>query len=82
MKIETTVRTDDDAGDAILKAIERDKPDLVAIGVSRRPGDKLSFGDVADALLRKAKCSLLFVAPQARAAAKSTPKGGEKAAAE
>jgi Kef-type K+ transport system membrane component KefB/nucleotide-binding universal stress UspA family protein len=82
MKIETTVRTDDDAGDAILKAIERDKFDLVAIGVSRRPGDKLSFGDVADALLRKAKCSLLFVAPQARAAAKSMPKGGEKAAAE
>jgi len=81
-KIDTTVRTDDDAGDAILHAIERDKPDLVAIGVSRRPGDRLSFGDVADTLLKSAKCSLLFVAPQTRAAAKSSTKGPEKAAAE
>jgi nucleotide-binding universal stress UspA family protein len=82
MKVETAIRTDDDAGDAILKAIEKEKSDLVAIGVSRRPGDRLSFGDVADTLLKNAKCSLVFVAPQARAAAKSSTKGPEKAAAE
>ena len=82
MKVESSVRTDDDAGDAILKAIEKDKSDLVAIGVSRRPGERLSFGDVADTLLKNAKCSLVFVAPQARAAAKSQTKGPEKAAAE
>jgi nucleotide-binding universal stress UspA family protein len=80
-KITTAVRTDDNPGATILRAIERDKADLVAIGVSRRPGDRLSFGDVADTLLADAKCSLLFVAPQARAAVKSAPKGPEKAAA-
>ena len=80
-KIKTTIRTDDDAGAAILRAIERDKPELVAIGVSRRPGERLSFGDVADTLLRDATCSLVFIAPQARAAVKSAPKGPEKAAA-
>ena len=80
-EIKTAVRTDDDPGTAILRGIERDKSDLVAMGVSRRPGDRLSFGDVADILLRDAQCSLLFIAPQARAAAKSAPKGPEKAAA-
>jgi len=80
-KLRTSVRTDDEAGAAILRASERDKSDLVAMGVSRRPGDRLSFGDVADTLLKDAKSSLLFIAPQARAAAKSAPKGPERAAA-
>jgi nucleotide-binding universal stress UspA family protein len=80
-KIKTEVRTDDDAADAILKAIKREKSELVAIGVSRRPGDQLSFGAVADALLKEAECSLLFIAPQARGAVKSAPKGPEQAAA-
>ena len=80
-KVKTTTRTDDDAGAAILNAIERGKVDLVAIGVSRRPGDKLSFGGIADTLLKSASCSLLFVAPQARATTKSSSKGPEKPAA-
>ncbi|TMJ00461.1 MAG: potassium transporter [Alphaproteobacteria bacterium] len=80
-RIKTSVRTDDDAGGAILRVSERDQCDLVAMGVSRRPGDRLSFGDVADTLLRDAKCSLLFIAPQARAAVKSAAKGPERAAA-
>ena len=80
-KIKADVRTDDDAGDAILKAIKRDGADLAAMGVSRRPGDRLSFGGVADALLKDADCSLMFIAPQARPAVKSTPKGPEQAAA-
>jgi Kef-type K+ transport system membrane component KefB/nucleotide-binding universal stress UspA family protein len=79
--VKTTTRSDDDAGTAILKAIERSKIDLVAIGVSRRPGDKLSFGGIADTLVKGASCSLFFVAPQARAVAKSAPKGPEKPAA-
>ncbi|MFN2579464.1 MAG: universal stress protein, partial [Pyrinomonadaceae bacterium] len=53
-------RTDADAGVAILQTIKRDKFDLVAIGVSRRPGEKLSFGAIADTLLKEAKCPLLF----------------------
>jgi hypothetical protein len=32
-------------------------------------------------LLKEAECSLMFIAPQARAAAKSAPKGPEQAAA-
>jgi nucleotide-binding universal stress UspA family protein len=80
-KIKSEIRTDDDAGDAILKAIKREKADLVAIGVSRRPGDQLSFGAVADTLLKEADCSLMFIAPQARGAVKSAPKGPEQAAA-
>jgi nucleotide-binding universal stress UspA family protein len=32
------------------------------MGVGRRPGDKLFFGDTAAALLEKSKSSLLFVA--------------------
>jgi Kef-type K+ transport system membrane component KefB len=80
-KIKSDIRTDDDAADAILKAIKRDGTDLAAMGVSRRPGDRLSFGGVADVLLKEADCSLMFVAPQARAAAKSAPKGPEQAAA-
>jgi Kef-type K+ transport system membrane component KefB/nucleotide-binding universal stress UspA family protein len=80
-KIKSEIRTDDDAANAILKAIKREKADLVAIGVSRRPGDQLSFGGVADTLLKEADCSLMFIAPQARAAVKSAPKGPEQAAA-
>jgi nucleotide-binding universal stress UspA family protein len=81
-KLKFTRRTDADTDAAILQTIERDQHDIVVMGVSRRPGDTLSFGDVADTLLKQAKCSLLFIAPQARGAMKSTPKGGERAPAE
>ncbi len=80
-KIKSDIRTDDDTGDAILKAIKRESADLVAMGVSRRPGERLSFGAVADVLLKEAPCSLLFIAPQTRGAVKSAPKGPEQAAA-
>jgi len=79
--IDAAVRIEDSADDAILKRIERDEPELVAIGVSRRPGERLSFGDVADSLLKNAECSLIFIAPQARGAVRSAPKGPEQAAA-
>ena len=32
------------------------------MGVGRRPGDKLFFGETAAALLDDSECSLLFVA--------------------
>jgi Kef-type K+ transport system membrane component KefB/nucleotide-binding universal stress UspA family protein len=80
-KVKTMVRIDVSAEDAILQSVERGKHDLIVMGVSRRPGDTLSFGDVAAALLKDAKCSLLFVSPQARAAVKSSAKGPQKAAA-
>ena len=35
------------------------------IGVSRRPGERLSFGELAAALLESSDRSLFFLAPQA-----------------
>ncbi len=80
-KVTTAVRIDVSVEEAILQTIERGEHDLVVMGASRRPGDALSFGDVATALLKGAKCSIFFIAPQAKAAAKSTAKGPQKAAA-
>ena len=80
-KIKSDIRIDDDAAGAILKAAKREGADLVAMGGSRRPGERLSFGAVADVLLKQADCSLLFIAPQTRGAVKSAPKGPEQAAA-
>jgi nucleotide-binding universal stress UspA family protein len=79
--VKTAVRTDTSVDEGILHTIESGKHDLIVMGASRRPGDTLSFGDVAASLLKDAKCSILFVSPQARAAAKSTAKGPQKAAA-
>jgi nucleotide-binding universal stress UspA family protein len=60
--IRTAVLADDVAEDAILKETERRKHNLIVLGVGRRPGEKLFFGDTATALLADAECSLLFVA--------------------
>ena len=35
---------------------------LIMMGVSRRPGDKLFFGDTAAAVLEKSPTSIVFVA--------------------
>ncbi len=60
--LRTAVRADIGPDDAILKEIARRKSNLVVIGVARRPGEKLFFGDTAAALLEKSKSSLLFLA--------------------
>ena len=80
MRVETSIRVDDSTEDAIVQACEQGKHDLMVMGVSRRPGDTLSFGDVAGGLLKRAKCSLLLVAPQARPAVKSSAKTEQAAA--
>ena len=56
------VRADVASDEAILKEAARGRHNLVVIGVGRRPGDKLFFGDTAAALLEKSDGSLLFVA--------------------
>jgi Kef-type K+ transport system membrane component KefB/nucleotide-binding universal stress UspA family protein len=58
----TAVRDDVAPDEAILKETARRKSNLVVIGVGRRPGEKLFFGDTAAALLEKSECSLLFLA--------------------
>ena len=50
------------ADEAILREADRRKHNLVVLGVGRRPGDRLFFGDTAAGLLEGAGCSLLFVA--------------------
>jgi nucleotide-binding universal stress UspA family protein len=62
MSIRTAVVAEPAADEAILREIERRSHNLVVMGVGRRPGEKLFFGDTAAALLEKSERSLLFVA--------------------
>jgi K+:H+ antiporter len=60
--IRTAVVAERAADEAILGEVERRNHNLVVMGVGRRPGEKLFFGDTAAALLAKSERSLLFVA--------------------
>jgi Kef-type K+ transport system membrane component KefB/nucleotide-binding universal stress UspA family protein len=62
LDIHTAMLADSVANDAILKEAERRKNNLIVLGVGRRPGEGLFFGDTAASLLADAKCSLLFLA--------------------
>lgn len=62
MSIRTAVLAERAADEAILGEVRRRKHNLVVMGVARRPGEKLFFGDTAAALLEKSERSLLFVA--------------------
>ncbi|HEY1311939.1 MAG TPA: universal stress protein [Pseudolabrys sp.] len=62
MSIRTAVVADNAADEAILNEVKRRKNNLIVMGVGRRPGEKLFFGDTASSLLEEAECSLLFVA--------------------
>jgi Kef-type K+ transport system membrane component KefB/nucleotide-binding universal stress UspA family protein len=62
MELRTAVRSDVAPEEAIMKETTRRKHNLVVMGVGRRPGEKLFFGDTAAALLEKSERSLLFVA--------------------
>ena len=62
MSIRTAVLAENSANDAILNTAKRRKNNLIVMGVGRRPGEKLFFGDTAASLLKNAECSLLFVA--------------------
>ena len=58
----TAVRSDLAPRDAILEQASKGAHDLIVMGVSRRPGDKLFFGDTAAAVLEKAPASIVFIA--------------------
>jgi K+:H+ antiporter len=62
MRIRTAVIAERATDEAILSEVERRNHNLVVVGVGRRPGEKLFFGDTAAALLKNSKRSLLFVA--------------------
>jgi Kef-type K+ transport system membrane component KefB/nucleotide-binding universal stress UspA family protein len=62
IKIETRSVFGSGPADAILAEAKTGVHDLIVMGVSRRPGEKLYFGDTAAAVLPMSPCSLLFLA--------------------
>lgn len=64
-RIKTEMRTDLSADAAIQRGAKLGQHNLIVLGASRRPGDVLSFGNLARALLESGDRSLLIVAPQA-----------------
>ena len=62
MSIRTAVVAERAADEAILAELKRRNHNLVVLGVGRRPGERLFFGDTATALLEISERSLLFVA--------------------
>ena len=58
----TAVHSDVVPHEAILAEVKKHRHDLIVMGVSRRPGDKLFFGDTAAAVLENAPASIVFVA--------------------
>jgi len=57
----TAVRTEHTADEAVLKEVEKRKHNLIVMGVERRPGEKLFFGETATAILEKSDRSIVFV---------------------
>jgi nucleotide-binding universal stress UspA family protein len=62
VEVETKVRADVAAEDAIMRELRMGRHNLIVMGVSRRPGKKLSFGHVAQALLEGSSRSVMFIA--------------------
>ena len=62
MTVQTSVVTASATDEAIIKESLRGNNNLIVMGVARRPGEKLFFGDTASALMKDAGQSLLFVA--------------------
>jgi nucleotide-binding universal stress UspA family protein len=59
--VTTSVRANAAPEEAILQEIRACRANMVVMGVDRIHGDTLSFGAVADAVLRKSKVSVLLV---------------------
>ena len=60
-EIRTAVSAAEVADEAILKEANGGRYDLIVMGVNRRPGATLFFGDVAASVLEKSEASVLFV---------------------
>jgi Kef-type K+ transport system membrane component KefB/nucleotide-binding universal stress UspA family protein len=61
-RIRTALRFDVAPEDAIVKAAERGGYDLIVVGVNRRPGETLFFGNIAAAVLERSHNAIVFVA--------------------
>ena len=60
-EVRTSVRVDGAPAEAILKEARKGRHNLIVMGVHRRPGETLFFGDVALAVLQRTEASVLFV---------------------
>ena len=69
--VSVTRRADISPENAILREARLGNHDVILLGVSRRAGDRLSFGELAGALLESSDRSLIFLAPHARPKIKS-----------
>lgn len=58
----TAVRIESAPEQAILREAQHSRHNLIVMGVNRRPGEVLFFGDVAAAVLKSTEASVLFVA--------------------
>jgi nucleotide-binding universal stress UspA family protein len=61
VRMKSAVRADVAPDQAILSQAKRIDYDLLVMGVSRRPGDKLFLGDTAAAVFEQAPCSIVFL---------------------
>jgi nucleotide-binding universal stress UspA family protein len=60
-EVRVTVRTNMSPQDAILREVKRSHFDLVVMGVNRRPGEALFFGNVAGEVIADAEASVLLL---------------------
>jgi nucleotide-binding universal stress UspA family protein len=60
--VKTAVLANLDPDAAILKQVAQRKHNLIIMGVGRRPGETLYFGETATAVLENAEASLVLVA--------------------
>ncbi|MCC6469581.1 MAG: cation:proton antiporter [Alphaproteobacteria bacterium] len=60
--IRTAIRSHVQPQEAILREAERHGHNLIVLGVNRRQGERLFFGNVAAAVLGRARCSVVFLA--------------------
>ena len=61
VRIRTKLRAFSKPHAAILREVGIGRHNLIVLGVDRRPGETLFFGDTAANLLEKANASILFV---------------------
>ena len=61
LKLETRIVSGANPAKAILAEAKKGAHDLIVMGVSPRPGDKLFFGDTAAAILATLPCSTLLL---------------------
>jgi len=61
VEVRTAVRSEVAPDEAILAQARKGGHDLITMGVHRRPGNQLFFGDTAAAVFEKSPASVLFL---------------------